>query len=53
MSWLQGGGAGGAAPGSMQEMSQMPGQDPATTQRQRIMAQQEAELTFMTEFYNK
>ena len=55
MSWLQGGSAGGAAaaPGDMQAMAQMPGQDPATTQQQRIMAAQEAELTFMTEFYNK
>lgn len=54
MSWLQGGSAGGAAaaPGDMQAMAQMPGQDPATTQQQRIMAAQEAELTFMTEFYN-
>jgi hypothetical protein len=47
MSWLQ------KSPDEPPQASQMPGIAPATSQVQQIMAAQEAELAFMTEFYNK
>ena len=47
MSWLQGGSSDQA------QAQQQPQMQSTTSVAQQMMAAQEAELTFMTEFYNK